>query len=148
VHEQPAPVSTSRPALGALSAWPLRLRPGQDLRRAIEAEVSRHGAEAAFVLSGIGSLRSAHIRLAGAAEPVQLDGDLELLTLAGSVAGNGAHLHLSVADAQGMVRGGHAAYGCIVRTTAELLLALLPGWQFRRQPDAATGYDELSMRPR
>ena len=33
--------------------------------------------------------------------------------------------------------------GCIVRTTAEVVIALLPGWEFRRELDAATGYKEL-----
>lgn len=39
------------------------------------------------------------------------------------------------------------AYGCIVRTTAEVLLALLPDWRFNREHDAATGYDELVVQP-
>lgn len=124
---------------------PLRLQPGDDLRRALEAAVAARGAEAAFVVSGIGSLDPALLRLAGAAEPLRIEGDLELLTLSGSIAANGSHLHLSVADAQGRVTGGHAAYGCIVRTTAEVLLALLPEWRFSREPDAATGYAELQL---
>ena len=64
----------------------------------------------------------------------------------GSVSADGAHLHLSVADAMGRVTGGHLAYGSTVRTTAELLLALLPGWQFGRAIDPATGYAELVPR--
>ena len=40
------------------------------------------------------------------------------------------------------------ACGCPVRTTAELLLALLPAWQFSREPDLCTGYAELQVRPR
>jgi predicted DNA-binding protein with PD1-like motif len=51
-----------------------------------------------------------------------------------------------VADACGRVLGGHVAHGCIVRTTAEVLLALLPGWSFSREPDARTGWDELVIR--
>ena len=39
------------------------------------------------------------------------------------------------------------APGCIVLTTAEVLLALMPDWHFTREPDAATGYDELVIRP-
>ena len=128
--------------------WPLRLPPGADLRRAIEDEVARAGIGAAFVLAGVGSLQPACIRPAGAPEPTQFDGALELLTLSGSVAANGAHLHLSVSDADGRVTGGHAAYGCIVRTTAELVLLPLPGWHFVREPDARTGWAELVVRPR
>jgi len=52
-----------------------------------------------------------------------------------------------VADARGRVTGGHAGEGCIVRTTAEVLLALAPGWDFAREPDPATGWDELVVRP-
>ena len=40
------------------------------------------------------------------------------------------------------------APGCIVRTTAELLLALLPDWHFGRASDPATGFAELTVRPR
>ncbi len=42
--------------------------------------------------------------------------------------------------------GGHVTYGCTVRTTAEVLLALLPDGRFAREPDAATGFDELVVR--
>jgi predicted DNA-binding protein with PD1-like motif len=125
---------------------PLRLTPGQDLRGALEAAVAGQACRAAFVVSGIGSLRPACIRLAGAPEPLRLDGDTEILSLSGTIAINGSHLHISVARVDGTVLGGHAAYGCIVRTTAEVLLALLPEWQFTRAPDAATGYEELVIR--
>jgi hypothetical protein len=37
---------------------------------------------------------------------------------------------MSLADAEGRVPVAMSAYGCIVRTTAELLLLLLPGWDF------------------
>ena len=131
------------------AAWlPLRLQPGEDLRRALEAAVVARGLSAAFVVSGIGSLNPAMLRLAGAAEAVCLAGELELLTLSGTIAVGGSHLHLSVSDAQGRVLGGHAGYGCTVRTTAEVLLLLLPNWQFTREADAATGYAELQIRPR
>ncbi|GGY16573.1 hypothetical protein GCM10007386_52980 [Pseudoduganella dura] len=126
-------------------SMPLRLRPGDDLRGAIEAVLREHGA--AFVLQGIGSLSVARLRFAGRPQPDVLAGDLEILTLAGSVSPDGAHLHMAVADAAGRVSGGHVAPGCIVRTTAELLVALLPGHVFAREHDSGTGYPELSIRP-
>jgi predicted DNA-binding protein with PD1-like motif len=55
-------------------------------------------------------------------------------------------MHMAISTATGQVLGGHVAPGCIVRTTAEGLLALLPDWQLTREPDAATGYDELVIR--
>jgi predicted DNA-binding protein with PD1-like motif len=127
---------------------PLRLGPGDDLRGALEAAVAAQGCGAAFVVAGIGSLSTTCLRFAGAEQASVLGGDVEILTLSGSIAENGSHLHASVADASGRVFGGHVAPGCIVRTTAELLVALLPDWQFSREPDAATGYAELVLRER
>jgi hypothetical protein len=98
---------------------------------------------AAFVIQGIGSLSVAQLRFAGAEAPTELRGDLEILTLAGSVSPDGAHLHMCVADARGQVFGGHVARGCSVRTTAELLLALLPAHRFSREFDPNTGFLEL-----
>ncbi len=109
--------------------------------------MAARGWQAAFVLAGIGSLRPAVIRLAGAEALLRLDEDLELLTLSGSVGADHTHLHLSVAGPDGRVTGGHAGPGCLVRTTAEVLLAPLPDWAFTREPDDSTGYDELVIRP-
>ena len=99
-------------------------------------------------MSGIGSLRDARLRLAGAREPEMLRGDLEILTLAGTIASNGSHLHMSVADAAGRVMGGHVAHSCTVRTTAEVLLLLLPDWSLIREPDPATGFAEVVVHRR
>jgi predicted DNA-binding protein with PD1-like motif len=130
-----------------MTPLPLRLLPGDDLRRALEAAVAAHGAAAAFVLSGIGSLSVTKLRLAGADDALDVPGEVEILTLAGSIAANGSHLHMSVADASGRVVGGHAAYGCVVRTTAEVLVVLLPEWRFAREADPSTGFEELVVRP-
>ena len=130
-----------------MKTFPIRLTPGQDLRAALEAAVLAQNCRAAFVLSGIGSLSTAGIRLAGAKQPTRFTESMEILTLSGTVAVNGdktaSHMHMAVSNAMGQVIGGHVAPGCLVLTTAEVLLALLPEWQFTREPDAQTGYDEL-----
>jgi predicted DNA-binding protein with PD1-like motif len=128
-----------------MKTLPLRLNPGEDLRRAVEAALASQGLQAAFVLQGIGSLADASLRLAGADTAVTLPGPSEILTLAGSVAPGASHLHASLSDAQGQVLGGHVPYGCTVRTTAEVLLALLPEWAFTREFDNTTGYAELTV---
>lgn len=130
-----------------MRSLPIRLHPQQDLRGALQAILAEHQVSAAFVLQGIGSLSTANIRFAGMSEATQLQGDLEILTLAGSLSSDGVHLHMTVSDAQGRVIGGHVAPGCIVRTTAEILLALLPDHHFSRAPDAESGWDELVVRP-
>ena len=94
---------------------------------------------------------TAGIPLAGPAQPTRLTGSMEILTLSGTVAAGGdktaSHMHMAISTATGQVIGGHVAPGCIVLTTAEVLLALLPDWQFTREPDSLTGYDELVIRP-
>jgi len=129
-----------------MKTLPIRLTPSQDLRGALEAAVAAQGCAAGFVLSGIGSLAQACVRLAGADDAPARSADFEILTLAGTIAPNGSHLHATLADADGKVFGGHVAPGCIVRTTAEVLVALLDDWAFSREPDAATGYAELVVR--
>ena len=129
-----------------LLALPLRLASGQDLREALTVATQARGFAAAFVLSGIGSLAVAHLRYAAAAESRRLEGPLEIISLAGTVGAGGPHLHIGVADANGRVVGGHVGAGCMVRTTAEVLLALLPQWKFNREFDVATGYRELVAR--
>lgn len=129
-----------------MQSLPLRLRPGDDLRGAVETAL--RGRAAAYVMQGIGSLSVARLRFAGRPQADEIVGDTEILTLAGSVSPDGAHLHMTIADADGRVLGGHVAPGCIVRTTAELLVVLLPEHAFAREPDPATGYPELVVTTR
>jgi predicted DNA-binding protein with PD1-like motif len=133
--------------IASMQTLPLRLNPGQDLRAALEPVLAGQGVSAAFVLQGIGSLSVAQLRFAGAQQATEFRGDLEILTLAGSLSLDGAHLHMTISDAQGRVSGGHVAPGCIVRTTVEMLLALLPEYRFVREPDAVSGFNELVIRP-
>jgi predicted DNA-binding protein with PD1-like motif len=129
-----------------MNALPVRIGVGEDLRAALAALPAMHGVDAAFVLQGIGSLSVAQIRYAGRPDCAELRGDLEILTLGGSLAPDGVHLHIAVADAHGRVTGGHMGPGCIVRTTAEVLVGLLPGVRFSREEDPATGFKELVVR--
>src|SRR5512140_1110678 len=128
----------------------LRLAPGDDLRLALEATFAQlatvHGIAAACIVSAVGSLSCAVLRYADHAGGSETAGPLELLMLSGTLSADGAHLHASVADEHGAVRGGHLMAGSIVRTTVEVVIALLPGWEFRRELDAATGFRELAAR--
>ena len=128
-----------------MDSLPIRLPPNADLRRALEDAVAATRWRSAFVVCGIGSLNRAQIRFAGAPDPTAIEADLEIISVSGTISPDGAHLHLSVADADGKVLGGHAAYGCIVRTTAELLLAMSPDWSLAREHDPATGFSELRV---
>lgn len=125
---------------------PIRLQPGDDLRAAIEALAARLPDHSGFVVAGIGSLVQARLRMAGDADARLLHGPLEIVSIAGSISPDGAHLHMAVADATGRVLGGHVGAGCEVRTTAELLVAELPGHALARAFDPGTGFEELVVR--
>ena len=126
---------------------PLRLQPGDDLRRVLEAWMVDQEEQAGCLISAVGSLSVAQLRLAGAREATVIRGDLEILSLCGTMSPDGAHLHIAVANSTGSVIGGHLCPGSLVRTTAELLVGLLPQWEFRRELDPATGDAELQIRP-
>jgi predicted DNA-binding protein with PD1-like motif len=121
----------------------LRLAPGEDLRAVLAQVLAQRSEQAACVLSAVGSLTRAVLRYAGEPQGTVIEGPLELVALSGTISLDGPHLHASVSDAQGAVKGGHVMPGCIVRTTAEIVLGLLPQWEFRRETDPATGYLEL-----
>jgi predicted DNA-binding protein with PD1-like motif len=126
---------------------PLRLQPGDDLRLALEAWMGAQQELAGCVISAVGSLSLAQLRLAGATEARAIHGELEILSLSGTLSPDGAHLHIAIADSSGTVIGGHLCAGSLVRTTAELVIGLLPEWRFRRELDPATGCAELRISP-
>jgi len=105
---------------------PLQLRPGNDLRQALETWMGEQEEQAGCVISAVGTLSVAQLRFAGAAEATTIHGELEILSLSGTLSADGAHLHIAIADSSGAVIGGHLCPGSLVRTTAELLVGLLP----------------------
>ncbi len=126
-------------------AHAVRLLPGADLRESLESHARSSPLPAAGVVSGVGSLTVARIRLAGATEIRTMQGPWELVSLSGTLGAGGAHLHAMVADLEGRCIGGHVCAGCIVHTTAELVLLELPGLRFERTIDPQTGYLELDI---
>lgn len=134
-----------RMSVDGMRAHALRLRPGADLRVDLEALAREVPIAAGGVVSAVGSLSQARIRLAGAQSKLDLDGPLEILQLGGTLGAGGAHLHVLVGDEQGTPRGGHVLAGCIVHTTVELIVAELPNLSFDRVFDPATGFAELRI---
>jgi predicted DNA-binding protein with PD1-like motif len=126
---------------------PLRLQPGDDLRQALETWMGEQQEQAGCLISAVGSLSLAQLRLAGATQATAIRGDLEILSLSGTLSPDGAHLHIAITGSSGAVIGGHLCVGSLVRTTAELVIGLLPEWRFRRVLDPATGYAELRISP-
>ena len=128
----------------------LRLSPSADLKGELLALAARERLRAGWVLTCVGSLSPARLRLAGGAEHATLQGPLEIVALTGTLSQDGGHLHLAVADPEGRTVGGHLAEGCTVRTTAEVVLAaddrlLLPASTIL--PPATTSWWSASATP-
>jgi predicted DNA-binding protein with PD1-like motif len=128
----------------------VRLHEGEDLKGAIEAFVREHKLSAATIISAVGSLGHAHIRMAGAQPNKQdmrdYDGIFEIVSLIGTLGQNRTHLHIAIADTEGNVIGGHLKEGCVVHTTVELVLATEDALEFSEEVDEATGFGELKVR--
>lgn len=126
----------------------LRLRPGQDLRVELQRYVEARGIEAAWVMSCAGSLTDWRLRFANQPDGASGKGHFEIVALSGTLSKHGSHLHLAVADAEGRTIGGHLLDGCLVYTTAEVVLGESLHHVFVRELDGTTPWQELQIRRR
>ena len=125
----------------------LRLLPGDDLIQKVLDHCEHHGIGASTVLSCVGSLSEITLRMAGAQDIIHLREELEIISLVGTAcADREHHFHCSVSRSDGTVVGGHCKGAAPVRTTAEVMLGVLPGLAFSRDMDGATGYKELQIK--
>ncbi|RYF10007.1 MAG: DNA-binding protein [Deltaproteobacteria bacterium] len=131
-----------------LLTYALRLHRGDDLRQRLHTIVQHEEVAAAVILTCVGSLQSADLRLADETLPGPIPGPFEIVSLVGTLGEGGCHLHVALADAKGEVLGGHVRPGCIVHTTAEVVLGVLPELCFSRTFDPVTGFKELNIRGR
>src|SRR5262245_45695535 len=81
--------------------YALRLKPGQDLRGELENFAKATGLQAAYIITCVGSLNRATLRLANQSESTAFDGKFEIVSLVGTLGPDGPHLHLSVSDSTG-----------------------------------------------
>ncbi len=125
--------------------YTFRLRSGQDLFDSIEAFAKEKRVEAGCVLSGVGSLTHAAIRLANREFTSQYDGHFEIVSMTGTVSIHGSHLHISVSDGDGKTIGGHFESGCKIYTTAEIVIAVFEDVIYKREFAEDSGYDELAV---
>jgi predicted DNA-binding protein with PD1-like motif len=131
-----------------MKTFAFRLKPGQDLRKELLAFAKREGLKAGAVVTCVGSLTEVSLRYANREGAAVRQGRFEIVALVGTVDPSGGHLHLCVADRDGVAFGGHLTDGCLVYTTAEVVVGELTGLEFRREPDRTFGYDELAVYPR
>jgi len=131
-----------------LHAHVLRLKPGQDLKNEIDAYVRSQNIEAGWIMACVGSLTKVKLRFANQPSGSLTEGYFEIVSLTGTVSVHGSHLHISVSDSEGKTIGGHLLEGCIVYTTAEIVIAESKDWIFKRENDGTTDWKELIILPK
>jgi len=127
-----------------MKTYTFRLKPAQDLFNSIEAFVADKKIEAGCVLSCVGSLTHATLRLANRDHYNEFESHFEIVSITGTVSTNGSHLHIAISDEDGVTIGGHLVSGCKVYTTAEIVIAGFDDLVYKRELlENDSGYEEL-----
>ena len=125
--------------------YTFRLSPGQDLFDSLQAFVMKKQVQAGCILSGVGSLRHATLRLADREYNSEYEGPFEIVSITGTLSVHGSHLHISISDGDGTTFGGHFESGCKIYTTAEIVIAVFNDVIYRRELAPDSGYEELTV---
>lgn len=123
----------------------MRLKPNEDLRKAIENYAKENNINAGWMVTCAGSLTKYNIRFANEEKGTTGSGHFEIVSLVGTVSTNGCHLHISISDSTGRTIGGHLLAGCTIYTTAEIVIQSTPQLHFKREKDGSTPWDELQI---
>ena len=127
-----------------MKAYTFRLKPAQDLFDSIEEFVKQKDIQAGCVLSSVGSLTHATLRLANRSYYNEYEGHFEIVSMTGTVSTHGSHIHVAISDGDGVTIGGHLVSGCKIYTTAEIVIAEFEDVVYKRELfENDSGYEEL-----
>jgi predicted DNA-binding protein with PD1-like motif len=126
----------------------IRLHPGQDLKRELDAFAKAQHLQAGFIVTCVGSLRKVALRPADQQVPLLREQKFEIVSLVGTLSPDGSHLHIALSDSSGATIGGHLLEGNEVYTTAEIVIGEAEHLQFSRETDPATTFKELTIKKR
>jgi len=129
-------------------SYAFRLKPGEDLKLSIQKLVNEKQVKAGWIATGVGSLTEYNIRFANQPNGSTDRGYFEIVSLTGTVSVNGSHIHLSLSDSTGKTLGGHLMEGCKVYTTAEIVIQSSNQFEFLREKDGTTPWEELQVKER
>ncbi|HEY6062061.1 MAG TPA: PPC domain-containing DNA-binding protein [Chitinophagaceae bacterium] len=129
-----------------ITTYAFRLKPGEDVKESIERTVKEKNIKAGWVATCVGSLTGYSIRFANQPDGARGSGHFEIVSLVGTVSVNGSHLHISLSDSAGKTIGGHLMTGCKVYTTAEIILHATDKYEFTREKDGSTAWEELQVK--
>ncbi len=122
-----------------------RLTKGQDLKQSIVEYCKQNHIQAGYIASCVGCVDELKLRLAGGTTFFQDINDYEIVSITGTLSKDGVHIHASFSDITGKTIGGHLSDGCIINTTAEIILIEMEEMVFTREFDDNTGYKEIVM---
>jgi hypothetical protein len=125
-----------------------RLKPNQDLKESLKSFVKQNNIQSGFILTAVGSLKQATLRFANRDNAQVFNERFEIVSLVGTLSIHGIHLHISLSDKNGKTIGGHLVDGCIIYTTAEIVIGVSEDFIFVRTVDETTGYKELEIQPK
>ncbi|XP_049446848.1 bifunctional protein GlmU-like [Epinephelus fuscoguttatus] len=136
----------------SLQVHAVRLGPGQELLGSLQAFVEERRLRAPFIITCVGSVTKATLRLANATatntnEVIHLSGRFEIVSLVGTL-NRDAHVHICLSDGEGRTVGGHVMGDLEVFTTAEVVIGEAVDLQFTREMDERTGFPELVIQQR
>ena len=101
-----------------MHVYAFRLKNGDDLKEGIIDIIKRNKVQAWCILTRVGSLGRATVRLSDSKTEKTLDERLEIVSLEGRVGNGGIHAQISVSDRHGrriggrLKRGVHGQYDC------------------------------------
>lgn len=125
--------------------YAFRLLPGMDLKKEISKFVIENNIRAGVLVTCVGSLTHAKLRLADENIIRDYDQKFEILSLVGTLGLDDVHLHISLGDSEGSALGGHLLDDCIIYTTAEIVIGDIEGIAFNREFSPETGFKELDI---
>ena len=130
----------------ASTVYVFRLKPHEDIKKAILQFAFDNQIRAGIVLTCVGSLEQYNLRFANQKIGVKQTGFFEIVSCVGTFSDSAAHLHLSLSEATGETIGGHLLDDNLVYTTAEIAIAELSELEFDRVMDNTYGYHELLVK--
>lgn len=126
-----------------------RLKSGQFLKEEIKRVVEENNITAGVLLSIVGGLENAVLRMGGSTPDNQIikewNKKFEIVSGTGTISSNGSHIHLSLSDNDGNVVGGHLRDGCRVMYTVEVVIGIFEDVVYTRVLDHETGFKELAV---
>lgn len=118
---------------------------GEDLLAAIETAATKADVHSGvfFLIGALDEARFGFYSEEGRFEPIDIRRRLEITSCIGNLADEDGrlviHAHVTVADAEGRVYGGHVLTGCRIYTRAELMIFETEGVMLKRKYDEASG---------